>query len=97
MYMSIIDCTTTYTKNDDNTSTFTITMNEMCTKCMETLAADPEEYIKNAVVTRSETECIRMYKEETERHLENGTMPAGATKKQLIMAYIRPEIEESIL
>jgi hypothetical protein len=96
MYMSAIECTTTYTKNDDNTSTFTITMNDVCTKCMETLCADPEEYIKNAVVTRSETECTRIYRDETERHLENGTMPAGATKKQLVLAYTPPEIEESV-
>ena len=71
-------------------------MNEVCTKCMESLSADPEEYIKNAVVTRSETECTRIYRDETERHLENGTMPASATKKQLVLAYTPPEIEESI-
>lgn len=96
MYMSAIECTTTYTKNDDNTSTFTITMNDVCTKCMETLCADPEEYIKNAVVTRSETECTRIYQLEMERHLENGTIPAGATKRQLVLEYTPPVIEDSV-
>jgi hypothetical protein len=85
--MSAIECTTTYTKNVDNTSTFTITMNDVCTKCMETLCADPEEYIKNAVVTRSETECTRIYQLEMERHLENGTMPSNPTKSSLVLAY----------
>lgn len=89
--MSAITCTTTYTKNSDNTSTFTITMNDVCTKCLETLCADPEEYIKNFVTSRTEMECTRIYQEETERHLENGTMPTGATKRQLVLDYIRPE------
>ena len=96
MYMSAIEYTTTYTKNDDNTSTLTMTMNEVCTKCMESLSADPEEYIKNTIGISMETECTRIYRDETERHLENGTMPGGATKKQLILAYTPPETEESV-
>ena len=58
---------------------------------MESLSADPEEYIKNTIGIKMETECNRICLDETNRHLENGTMPGGATKKQLILAYTPPD------
>jgi hypothetical protein len=93
--MSFLSCQTTYVKNDDGTSTFTATMDTVTTKCTESFCADPEEWIKNAIVARSRVEGERIYKSEMERHLEAGTMPTNPTKQSLILAYEIPVQETS--
>jgi hypothetical protein len=93
--MSFLSCQTTCVKNDDGTSTFTATMDAVTTKCMESFCADPEEWVKNAIMARSQVEGERIYKSEMERHLEAGTMPTNPTKQSLILAYEIPVRETS--
>lgn len=93
--MSFLSCQTTCVKNDDGTSTFTATMDAVTTKCMESFCDDPEEWVKNAIMARSQVEGERIYKSEMERHLEAGTMPTNPTKASLILAYEIPVRETS--
>jgi len=65
-------------------------MDAVTTKCMESFCADPEEWIKNAIVARSQVEGERIYKSEMERHLEAGTIPTNPTKESLILDYEIP-------
>ena len=65
-------------------------MDAVTTKCMESFCADPEEWIKNAIVARSQVEGERIYKSEIERHLEAGMMPTNPTKESLILDYEIP-------
>jgi hypothetical protein len=88
--MSFLSCTTSFTENDDGSSTFTINMDDVTTKCMQSLTPDPEFWICNAVHNRARIEGERIYKSEIERHLEAGTMPANPTKQSLILAYEIP-------
>jgi len=83
--MSFLSCSTSFKLNDDGTSSFSVTMDEVTTKCMKSFCAEPEEWIKNCIISRSQTEGERIYKSEIERHLENGTMPINATKASLIL------------
>lgn len=88
--MSFLSCTTTFLKNEDGSSKFTIDMDEVTTKCMESLTSDPEHWICNAVHNRARIEGERIYKYELERHIESGTMPQNPTIKSLILAYEIP-------
>ena len=88
--MSFINCTTSFAVNEDGTSTFTINMDDVTTKCMQSLTPDPEFWICNAVHTRARIEGERIYKAELERHLEADTIPANPTKQSLILAYEIP-------
>lgn len=91
--MSFLGSTTSFTNNADGSSTFTITMDETMTKCMKIVCNDPEFWIHNAIHNRCRIEGERIYKEEMERHLDAGTLPANSTKQSLIQNYIIPEPE----
>jgi|TARA_B100000131_G_scaffold177776_1_gene171533 hypothetical protein len=93
--MSFLNCQTTYVKNEDGTSVFTATLDAVTTKCMESFCADPEEWTKNAILSRSQDEGERIYKSELEKHLEANTMPANPTKQTLILDYEIPTVTES--
>jgi len=91
--MSFVNSDTSFIKNEDGSSTFTITMDDVTTKCMECVAPDIEVWISNAVDNRTRIEGNRIYKSEIERHLEAGTMPSAPTKQSLILAYEKPITE----
>lgn len=91
--MSFLGSTTSFTNNADGSSTFTITMDEIMTKCMTSVAKDPESWIHNAIHNRCRIEGERIYKEEMDKHLDAGTLPANSTKKSLIHNYTIPEPE----
>lgn len=93
--MSFLSCTTSFAVNEDGSSTFTINMDDVTTKCMQSLTPDPEFWIHNAVCNRARIEGDRIYKAEIERHLEAGTMPANPTKQSLILEYEIPVQETS--
>lgn len=95
MYMSFVRCTTTYNVDENGHSHFSIDMDDVTTKCMHSFCKDPEEWIKNAIVSRSQDEGNRIYKSELERHIEAGTMPINPTKESLILAYEIPVQETS--
>lgn len=90
--MSFLKCTTSFVNNDDGSSTFTITMDKTMTKCMTSVCRDPESWIHNAVHNRCRIEGERIYKEEMDKHLDEGTLPANSTKTSLIENYIIPEL-----
>lgn len=85
--MSFLNCTTTFVIDEDGSSTFTIHMDDITTKCMQSLTPDPEGWICNAVHNRARIEGERIYKSELDRHIEAGTMPANPTKESLILGY----------
>ena len=89
--MSFLNCNTSFNINNDGTTTFSIVMDDVTTKCMKSFTSEPEEWIKNCIITRSHIEGERIYRLEMERHLENGTMPPNPTKQSLILAYEIPE------
>ena len=54
--MSFLGCTTSFATNGDGSSTFTINMDDVTTKCMQSLTPDPEFWICNAVRNRARIE-----------------------------------------
>ena len=88
--MSFLNYTTSFTKNDDGSSVFTINMDETMTKCLTTVCNDPEHWICNAVHNRCRIEGERIYKSELEKHIEANTMPENPTKQSLILSYEIP-------
>ena len=83
--MSFLNCTTSFTKNDNGSSVFTINMDETMTKCLTTFCNDPEDWIRNAVCNRCRIEGERIYKEEVDKHLKNGTLTSDMTESSLIL------------
>lgn len=94
-YMSFNTYTSTFTENEDGSSTYTINMSDVTTKCMKIAAHNPKEWIDNAIDNRTRIEGERVYKKELDRHLENGTMPSNPTKGDLILAYEIPVVTET--
>lgn len=95
--MSFINYNTSFIKNEDGSSTFTITMDDVTTKCMECVAPNIEVWISNSIDNRARIEGNHIYKSEMERHLEAGTMPSAPTKQSLILAYEIPVVTETEL
>ena len=93
--MSFLNCTKSFTKNEDGSSTFTITMDEVMTKCMTSVCNDPEFWIHNAIHNRCRIEGERIYKEEMDKYLEQGAVPANSTKSSLILNYTAPVVTET--
>ena len=93
--MSFLNCTKSFTKNEDGYSPFTITMDEVMTKCVTSVCNDPEFWIHNAIHDRCRIEGERIYKEEMDKYLEQGTMPANSTKSSLILNYTAPVVTET--
>ena len=89
--MTFLDCTTSFTRNKDNSSTFMINMDDAMTKCMTSVCKDPEFWIRNAIYNRCRIEGERIYENEVSKHLDTGTLPSNSTKKSLIVNYIIPE------
>ena len=94
-YMSFNTYTSTFTENEDGSSTYTINMSDVTTKCMKIDSKDPKEWIYNAIDNKSRIVGERVYKLELDRHLENGTMPSNPTKGNLILAYEIPVVTET--
>jgi uncharacterized protein YdgA (DUF945 family) len=94
-YMSFNTYTSTFTENEDGSSTYTINMSDVTTKCMKIDSKDPKEWIDNAIDNKSRIVGERVYKLELDRHLENGTMPSNPTKGNLILAYEIPVVTET--
>ena len=93
--MSFNTYTSTFTENGDGSSTYTINMSDVTTKCMKIVAKDPKEWIDNAINNRTRIEGEKVYKEELDRHLDNGTMPSNPTKGTLVLAYEIPLVTET--
>jgi hypothetical protein len=93
--MSFNTYTSTFTENEDGSSTYTINMSDVTTKCMKIVAKDPKEWIDNAINNRTRIEGEKVYKEELDRHLNNGTMPSNPTKGSFVLAYEIPLVTET--
>jgi hypothetical protein len=62
---------------------------------MKIVAKDPKEWIDNAINNRTRIEGEKVYKEELDRHLNNGTMPSNPTKGSFVLAYEIPLVTET--
>tara|TARA_R110002049_G_scaffold164649_2_gene330653 strand:- start:696 stop:989 length:294 start_codon:yes stop_codon:yes gene_type:complete len=81
------------TINDDGSIDINLKINELAHKALKTNINGIDEWIVNFIHTKTEKVIGRIYKREIERHLEAGTLPAGATKDSLVMDYVEP-VEE---
>ena len=93
--MSFLNCTKSFTKHEDGSSTFTITMDEVMTKCMVCVCNDPEFWIHNAIHNRCRIEGDSICKNEMNKYLEQGTIPANSSKTSIILNYTAPTVIES--
>ena len=83
-----MECNTSFVKNSNGSSHFTIDMDIVMTKCMKSLSNEPEKWIRNMIENRCRIEGERIYKKEIDRHIEHGTIPANSTKKSLILNHM---------
>lgn len=83
--MSFMECNTSFVKNSNGSSHFTIDMDTVMTKCMVSLSNEPEQWIRNMIENRCRIEGERIYKKAIDQHLVSGTIPANSTKKSLIL------------
>ena len=63
---------------------------------MLSVTSKPEEWIKDMTHNRARKAGDIIYKQEFDRHLENGTLPPNATKGNLILAHEFPVVVESL-
>jgi len=86
--MSYLCCTSNVVVNDDDQSaTVTVDLCNVCYKTIQTSFPDPAEWVNNLVKTSIEARADYIYRRQMEKHLAEGTMPAGATKTSLILSY----------
>lgn len=85
--MSYLCCTSNLVVNENQTATVTIELCDVCYKTIKTSYSDPEEWINSLVKNTIESRANSIYQRLIDTHLRDGTMPAGATKRSLIISY----------
>lgn len=85
--MSYLCCTSNLVVNENQSATVTIELCDVCYKTIKTSYSNPEEWINDLVKTTIENRANYIYQRQLDTHLSEGTMPAGATKKSLILSY----------
>lgn len=90
-----LTCTSNIIVNEDSSATVTLELCNVCYKSMLSVTSKPEEWIKDMTHNRARKAGDIIYKQEFDRHLENGTIPPGATKRQLVLDYTPPVNEDS--
>ena len=93
--MSFFECESQFIEHEDGSSSFTLSIDPVATKCLNVLSKNPEGWMKNAVCNRIRIEGEKIYKSEMQRHIDNGTFPENVTKKSLILSYEKPSPEVS--
>ena len=83
---SYLCCTSNLVVNEDQTATVTMELCNVCYKTIQTYAY-PEEWVNGIVKNSIEHRADYIYRRQLEKHLSEGTMPAGATKEALILSY----------
>lgn len=85
--MSYLCCTSNLVVNENQSATITMELCNVCYKTIQTRHTDPEEWVNSLVKNSIEYGAESIYKLQLEKHLSEGTMPAGATKEALILSY----------
>ena len=79
--------------NDDGSIDINLKINALSHKALKTNIDGIDAWLVNFIHTKTEKVIDRIYKMEIERHMEAGTLPAGATKDSLVMDYVEPVAE----
>ena len=85
--MSYLCCTSNVVVNEDQSATVTVELCKLCYKTIQTLHNNPEEWVNSLIKNSIQYRAESIYKSQLEKHLSEGTMPAGATKEALILSY----------
>ena len=85
--MSYLCCTSNLVVNEDQTATVTMELCNVCCKTIQSSYSNPEEWLNSLVKNSIESRADYIYRRQMEKHLSEGTMPAGATKESLILSY----------
>ena len=91
-----LTCSSNIVVNQDLSATVTLELCNVCYKSMLSVTSKPEEWIKDMTHNRARKAGDIIYKQEFDRHLENGTLPPNATKSNLILAHEFPVVVESL-
>ena len=91
-----LTCSSNIVVNEDLSATVTLELCNVCYKSMLSVTSKPEEWIKDMTHNRARKAGDIIYKQEFDRHLENGTLPPNATKASLILAHEFPVVVESL-
>jgi hypothetical protein len=91
-----LTCSSNIVVNEDLSATVTLELCNVCYKSMLSVTSKPEEWIKDMTHNRARKAGDIIYKQEFDRHLENGTLPPNATKSNLILAHEFPVVVESL-
>lgn len=91
-----LTCSSNIIVNGDLSATVTLELCNVCYKSMLSVTSKPEEWIKDMTHNRARKAGDIIYKQEFDRHLENGTLPPNATKGNLILAHEFPVVVESL-
>ena len=71
--------------NEDGSATFTLTTCPICHKCLEHVTPNIEQWIYDIIECRASHEGDKVYKNELDRHLKEGTLSSDMTKGDLIL------------
>lgn len=90
-------CVVTYTKNDDGSSSYTVTMNPVGTKCMEVLCAEPGEYLCNLLNVRVKKEGERLVKTTIDKLIQEDRVEEMKSTEETILSYEKPVYTPNIM
>jgi transposase len=79
--------TVTYTKNSDGSSSCTIQINPIGTKCMEVIAAKPEEFIENYFNVRIKNQGEQIIKSKMDSLIEQNKLEEMKSMEATILEY----------
>jgi len=83
-------CTATYTKNDDGSATCTIQINAIGAKCLQSIAAIPEEFIANYFNVRVKNEGEKIIKDVMDSLIEENRLQDMKSMEETILTYEKP-------
>lgn len=85
--MSYLCCTSNVVVNEDQSATVTVELCKVCYKTVQTIHDNTEEWVNALIKNSIQSKAEYIYRRQLEKHLSEGTMPAGATKEDLILSY----------
>lgn len=90
--MSILEnsCTASYTKNADGSAICTIQITPIGAKCLETIAADPPDFICNYFNVRVKNEGERIMKTVMDNLIEENRVQDMKSLEETILTYEEP-------
>jgi len=80
-------CTVAYTKNDDGSATCTIQINTIGAKCLQSIAASPEEFIANYFNVRVKNEGEQIIKTVMDSLIKENRLQDMKSMEETILTY----------